>query len=63
MALGMGALKCLSSVHCPVFAVCFPFRGIVSYYKNQKSLKIEELCLREEKGVDGEAGEVAEGWH
>lgn len=29
--------------------------------KNQKSLKTGELCLREEKGVDGEAGEVAEG--
>lgn len=44
-----------------MFAVCFLFSGIVSHHKNQKSLKIGEMCLREEKGVDGEAGEVAEG--
>lgn len=68
MALGMGALKCLSSVqccvcpgHCPVFAACLLFHGVASHCRNQKSLKIGELCLREEKGVDGEAGEVAEG--
>lgn len=68
MALGMGALKCLSSVqccvclgHCPVFAACFLFHDVVSHCKNQKSLQIAELCLREEKGVDSEAGEVAEG--
>lgn len=59
MALGMGALKCLSSVqccvclgHCPVFAACFLFCGVVRHRnKNQKSHKIGELCLREEKMV------------
>lgn len=69
MALGKEVLKCLSSLqccvcllkwvclgHCHVFAVCFLFSGIISHHKNQKSLKIGEMCLREEKDVGGEAG-------
>lgn len=44
-----------------MFAVCFLFSGIVSHHKNKKSLKIGKVCLKEEKSVDGEAGEVAEG--
>lgn len=44
-----------------MFTVCFLFSGVVNHHKNQKSRKTGELCLREEKGVNGEAGEVAEG--
>lgn len=58
--LGLPALVNLPG-HCPVFAVCSLFSGVVNHRKNQKSRKIGELCLREERGVDGEAGEVAEG--
>lgn len=46
--------------HCPVFADCSLFSGVVNHHKNQKSFKIGELCLKEERDVGGEAGEVAE---